>query len=101
MQCANGEGNGDALALELVPDVGADGVVDLVDSGMIAHVELDLVDHGVIGEIDQENSYRRLSQNFSAAAQPARGHPSRDWVDFYTRLRRESASHGPPLDNGD
>ncbi len=63
MQRANGEGDGDALALELVPNVGANGVVDLVDSGMVAHVELDLVDHGEIGEIYQENFYLRLSQN--------------------------------------
>src|SRR5438034_11203410 len=63
MQGADGEGDCDALALELVPNVGANGVVGLVDSGMIAHVELDLVDHGEIGEIYQENSYFRLSQN--------------------------------------
>ena len=54
MQCANGKGNGDALALQLrTPNVGANGVVDFVNRGVIAHVEFDLVDDGVIGEIDE------------------------------------------------
>src|SRR6266496_3217946 len=50
MQRADGEGDCDALPLQLVPDVGANVVVDLVD-------------HGEIGEIYQEYSYLRLSQN--------------------------------------
>ena len=52
LQRANGEGNGDALTLELIPDVGADGVIDLIDFGMIPHVELDFVHHSEIGKID-------------------------------------------------
>src|SRR6266568_5321752 len=63
MQRANREGDCDALALERIPDVGANGVVDLVDSGMIAHVILDLVDHGGIGKIDQKDFYFWLRQN--------------------------------------
>src|SRR6266581_5448541 len=63
MQRANREGDCDALALERIPDVGANGVVDLVDSGMIAHVILDLVDHGGIGKIDEKNFYLRFGEN--------------------------------------
>src|SRR6266550_3789684 len=63
MQRANREGDCDALARERRPDVGANGVVDLVDSGMIAHVILDLVDHGGIGKIDEKNFYLRFGEN--------------------------------------
>src|SRR4029453_19388621 len=74
MQGANGEGDGDSLPLELVPNVGSNRVVDLVDSGMIAHVELDLVNAGETGEIDQENSCLRPSQNpVSRGGRPEKG----------------------------
>ena len=63
MQCANREGNGDPLAFELVPDIRAHGVVDFIDSGVIAHVELDLVDHSGIGKIDQKHLDRRFCQD--------------------------------------
>ena len=63
VQCADREGNGDALALEFVPNIRANGVVGLIDPGVVPHVVLDLVDHGVIGKIDQKNFYFRLCQN--------------------------------------
>ena len=63
IQRANREGNCDALTLEFIPNIGAHGVVDLVDSRMIAHVVLDLIDHGGIGKIDQKNFYLRLGQH--------------------------------------
>ena len=63
LQCANGERNGDALALQLVPDITTHRVVRLVDPGVIAHVEFDLVRHGVIGEVDQEHLYRGIGEN--------------------------------------
>jgi hypothetical protein len=40
---ADGEGDGDLLASKLVPNVGPDGVADVVISAVIAHRELDLV----------------------------------------------------------
>ena len=46
LQRANGKRNCDAPALEFVPHIRANGVVDLVDPGMIAHVILDFVDAG-------------------------------------------------------
>ena len=63
VQCANGERNGDALALQLVPDITAHRVVGLVDPGVIAHVEFDLVRHGIIGEVDQEHPNRGIGQD--------------------------------------
>ena len=63
MQCANREGDGDALALEFVPNIGANRVIDFVDPGMVAHIELDLVDHSGLGKIDQENSHFWLWQD--------------------------------------
>ena len=74
LQCANREGNGDALALQLVPHIGAHGVVGLVDPGVIAHVEFDLVGHGVIGEVDQEHFDRGIRNNVFSAL---RGPPQR------------------------
>ena len=66
MQCADRKRNGDALTFQFVPNIGPDGVVDLVDRGVIAHVKLDLVDDRMIGEIDEENSRRRILKTSSA-----------------------------------
>ena len=55
MQCANREGDSNPLAFELIPDIGAHRVVDFIDSGVIAHIEFDLVDHSELGKIDQKN----------------------------------------------
>src|SRR5437660_10748768 len=63
LQRTNGERDGEPLPLKLVPNVGAHSVVDLVDSGVITHVKLDLVIDGVLAEIDQKDFYRRLSQD--------------------------------------
>src|ERR1700675_4991228 len=57
MQRPNRERNCNALPLEFVPHARANGVIDLIDSGMVAHVELDLVDHSEIGKVDQKNFY--------------------------------------------
>src|SRR6185436_11031240 len=62
-QGANRERNGNALTLQLVPNISAHGVVGLIDPGVITHVEFDLIGHGVIGEIDQEHLYRRIGEN--------------------------------------
>ena len=51
------------LTFQFVPDIGANGVVHLVDRGVIAHVKLDLVDDGVIGEIDEKDFRWRISKN--------------------------------------
>ena len=67
VQRANREGDGDSLPFELIPDIGAHRIVGLVDSGVIAHVELDLVDHSEIGKIDEKNFYRRIRQNVARA----------------------------------
>src|SRR4029453_1308097 len=67
MQCANWEGDVDPLALELIPDIGAHRIVGLVDSRVIAHVKIDLVNHSEIGKIDEKNFYRRIRQNVARA----------------------------------
>src|SRR4029453_4717106 len=48
---------------KLIPNVGAHGVVDFVDSGVIAHIKFDLVDHSGIGKVDQKHFYLRFWQN--------------------------------------
>src|SRR5436853_7291123 len=63
LQRTNGERDGEPLPLKLVPNVGAHSVVDLVDSGVITHVKLDLVNDGLLAEIDQNDFYRRMSQD--------------------------------------
>src|SRR5437667_5333144 len=65
LQCPNREGDRDALPLEFIPNVCTNRVVDLVDPGMIAHVELDLVDHGEIGEIDEKKDRKSTRLNSS------------------------------------
>src|SRR5439155_4948017 len=55
--------NRDALALELIPDVGAHRIVDFIDSGVIAHIEFDFVDHSEIGKIDEKYLYLRFRQD--------------------------------------
>ena len=51
-----------------VPDVGPDGILRLVDGGVIAHIKLDFVGQGVIAEIDQEDFNRRFLEDFVSAA---------------------------------
>ena len=63
MQRADGKRNGDALALQFVPNIGPDGVIGFIDPGMISHVKLDLVDDGMVGEVDEKNSDRRILQH--------------------------------------
>ncbi len=63
MQRANRIRNGDPLPFQFVPDIRAHGVVNFVNASVIAHVELDLVDHRVVGEIDEENFHWRSGQN--------------------------------------
>src|SRR6202022_79583 len=55
LQCAYRKRNVDSLAFQFVPDIGADGVVGLIDSGMVAHVIFYFVDHGGVPKIDQEH----------------------------------------------
>ena len=74
MQRANRKGNGDTLALQLVPHISAHRVVGFIDPGVIAHVEFDLIGHGVIGEVDQEHFDRRIRNNVFSAL---RGAPQR------------------------
>ena len=72
LQGANGERNCDAPSLQLIPNVGPNGIVSLVDSGVIAHVVFDLVDHGVIGKVDQEHSHRGIGNNVFGALRRTR-----------------------------
>ena len=51
------------LTFQFVPNICANGVVHLVDRGMIAHVEFDLIDDSVIAEIDEKDFWRRISQH--------------------------------------
>jgi hypothetical protein len=55
--------NADLLTFQFVPNICTNGVIHLVDRGMIAHVEFDLIDDGVIGEIDEKDSWRRISKH--------------------------------------
>src|SRR6187551_2688823 len=96
VQCANGERNGDALALQLVPDITAHRVVGLVHAGVITHVEFDLVSHGVIGEVDQVHSYRGIGENvFGSLCGPSQRifHPI--WWD--TVIDTDPNAHGVDL----
>ncbi len=55
MERPDRERNGNALALEFVPDVGPDRVGDFIIGLVISHRELDLVSHGRLREIDHKN----------------------------------------------
>ena len=74
LQRPDRERDGEPLPFKLVPNVGAHSVVDLVDSGVITHVKLDLVNDGVLAEIDQKDFYRRMSQDSVGARSRAGQH---------------------------
>src|ERR1700730_5536564 len=63
LKLANRERNGQPWPFKLVPHVGANSVVDLVDSGVITHVKLDLVNDGGLAEINQEDFHWRMNQD--------------------------------------
>src|SRR6266478_3286476 len=63
LQRTDGERDGEPLPLKLVPNVGAHSVVDLVDSGVITHVKLDLVCRLLLEKKNQKDLYRRMSQD--------------------------------------
>src|SRR5437667_12039530 len=74
LQRPDRERDGEPLPFKLVPNVGAHSVVDLVDSGVITHVKLDLVNDGVFAEIDQEDFHRWMSQDSVGARSRADQH---------------------------
>ena len=55
LDSADGEGDFDAVPVEAVPDIGADGVADFIVQIVIVHPELDVVFHGVIAEVFEIN----------------------------------------------
>src|ERR1700686_2644061 len=74
LQRTDGERDGKPLPFKLVPDVGAHSVVDVVESGVITHVKLDLVNDGGLAEIDQEDFHWRMSQDSVGARSRAGQH---------------------------
>src|SRR4029077_17969371 len=92
LQLANGERDAKPLPFKLVPDVGAHSVVDLVDSGVITHVKLDLVNDGVLAEIDQKDFYRRMSQD-SVGARSRAGQHVLYQIGRYPILKPDTDTH--------
>src|SRR5437667_12159446 len=74
LQRPDRERDGEPLPFKLVPNVGAHSVVDLVDSGVITRVKLDLVNDGVFAEIDQEDFHSRMHQDSVGARSRAGQH---------------------------
>ena len=63
---------------------------------MVAHVVFDLVDHGVIGEVDQKHPYRRIGNNVFG---PLRGPPEHIFhpIWWHTIIDAHPDAHGVDL----
>ena len=67
LEGADGEGNAQAAALGLIPDVGADGVADVVEARFVIHRELDLVEDGGVAEVLEEDLHGRGREHAGGA----------------------------------